>query len=232
MFRAFLLSFQHIATDPGIRRTFFKTVLVSVLVWAAVVGLGIYGVLQLSFFQDSFLNWLAHAAAVLVIVFVGSLLFSGLSILISGFFVEDICPLIEERYYPNAGRARAIGWREIALTTVQFLLLSVVLGVLAAVLGLASLFLAPLSLVALYCVNGYLLSREYFELAALRHYSIDEVRALRRNNPWPLYPAGAMLAAMSVIPGVALLVPFLGVSVMTHLLQQIKPTPTLLPVQY
>ena len=62
----------------------------------------------------------------------------------------------------------------------------VIVGNLIALL----LLLVPgVNIAAFFVVNGYLLGREFFEFAAMRHRSPDEAKALRSDIPerssWP-----------------------------------------------
>jgi uncharacterized protein involved in cysteine biosynthesis len=49
---------------------------------------------------------------------------------------------------------------------------------------------------------------------------VQEARALRRTREARVLGAGAVLAAIALIPGVNLLVPVIGTAAMTHLLHR------------
>ncbi|MGE0659559.1 MAG: EI24 domain-containing protein, partial [Reyranellaceae bacterium] len=94
-----------------------------------------------------------------------------------------------------------------------------ILLLLAYLLMLASVVLAPLVPVLFYAVNGWLAGREYFETVAFRRLSEPEARALRRPFTIQLTLAGAAIAFLAVIPIVNLVAPVLATAVMVHLFQ-------------
>jgi CysZ protein len=92
-----------------------------------------------------------------------------------------------------------------------------VLLVLAKLLLLPFDFLIPgvgnlISLV----VSGWLLGREYFELAALRHLPRKALDQMRRRHSAPIAGAGTLVALMAAIPIVNLFAPLFGVALMVH----------------
>ncbi len=56
--------------------------------------------------------------------------------------------------------------------------------------------------------NGWLLGREFFELAALRHLSRQESDALRRRHAGKIYGAGLLIAVLALVPGIDLIAAF------------------------
>jgi uncharacterized protein involved in cysteine biosynthesis len=71
-------------------------------------------------------------------------------------------------------------------------------------------------------VNGWLLGREYFLLAALRHLEPDAARALMRDNIGQVWLAGTLMAAPLSLPLISLFVPVLGAATFTHLFQRLR----------
>ena len=70
--------------------------------------------------------------------------------------------------------------------------------------------------------NGWLLGREYFELAALRHLSRGESDAMRARYSTRIYAAGLLIAIMTAIPIVDLIAPFFGSALMAHLFKRLS----------
>jgi CysZ protein len=69
-------------------------------------------------------------------------------------------------------------------------------------------------------VNGWLLGREYFELAALRHLPQAAADALRRKHRGGLFFAGLLISILSVIPVANLFAPLYGSAFMVHLFRR------------
>ena len=75
---------------------------------------------------------------------------------------------------------------------------------------------------ALIIANAYLLSREFFEMIAMRHMTVDEARQLRKINTPRILAAGFAPAILSVIPVVNLVVPLFATSYFTHIFKQVR----------
>jgi CysZ protein len=69
--------------------------------------------------------------------------------------------------------------------------------------------------------NAYLLGREYFELAALRHHDPVTVRRMRARHSATIFAAGLAIAAFLAIPVVNLLAPLFATGLMVHLRRRI-----------
>jgi CysZ protein len=139
--------------------------------------------------------------------------------LFSGLFLDDIAAAVEDRHYaflppvPPPGRA--------AQLKESLNLLGLILGL--NVLGLALLPLTgPLYIPAFWVLNGFLLGREYFALAALRRVPRPEMQALRRRNFWRIWLAGTLMAAPLSVPLVNLLIPVIGAATFTHLFHRMQ----------
>ncbi|VAW10348.1 Uncharacterized integral membrane protein Mlr5338 [hydrothermal vent metagenome] len=132
--------------------------------------------------------------------------------LVAGLFLDEIAAAVETRYYPMdpAGREQPFG-RTVAYS-VRFAL--VVLGL--NLLALPFYLFPPLGLAVHFVLNGYLLGREYFELAALRHMSFRDARSFRRHCRGEAFLAGAVLAGLLLIPVVNFFVPIFGAAFMVH----------------
>ena len=71
-------------------------------------------------------------------------------------------------------------------------------------------------------MNGYLLSREYFELVALRRIGPVEARALRKAHRGRLFVAGVIITLLLTVPGVNLLAPVVATAAMVHLFEDCR----------
>jgi CysZ protein len=104
------------------------------------------------------------------------------------------------------------------LTTVKFF--GVILAVNAVALPL-TLFVGFGFLVFL-VANGYLLGREYFELAALRFYSGPAARTLRTRNSGTVFAAGLLIALLLLVPFANILTPLFATALMVHLQKRLS----------
>lgn len=69
--------------------------------------------------------------------------------------------------------------------------------------------------------NAYLLGREFFELAALRHHNEQTVRRLRARHSGKIFAAGLIVAAFLAVPMVNLLGPLFATAFMVHFQKRI-----------
>ena len=64
------------------------------------------------------------------------------------------------------------------------------LALLLNVLAIPLYFVPVVNLAVFWCLNGFLMGREYFLLAALRHRSWEEAQALRARHPLTVFVGG------------------------------------------
>jgi CysZ protein len=89
-------------------------------------------------------------------------------------------------------------------------------------IALILLILPGVNVAIFFVANGYLLGREYFELAAMRFRSIDEARALRRANAMRVFLAGLVIAAIVIIPILNLITPVFATAFMVRMHKKIS----------
>jgi uncharacterized protein involved in cysteine biosynthesis len=137
--------------------------------------------------------------------------------------MEQIADVVEDRHYPELGKARGISiWTGI-WTGVVFLVAVVVLNLVMLPFYVLALFIAGLGAVLFYAVNGWLTGRMYYEQVALRRMTPAEVKAWRRANSGTLWLTGIIIVFLGTIPVVNLIVPVLGVAAMVHVAHTLKP---------
>ena len=217
MIKAFIKAAGQIS-DPETRRVVWialaMTVAVFVLLWT-LVG---FIIANTAFFSIGLLataiDWLG-GLAIGVLTWV---LFPAAISAVIGFFLENIAHAVERKHYPNLAPAYAMTTGDTVLTTLRFLVIMLFLNILM----LPFLLTGPLFPFVFYIVNGYLLSREYFELVALRHLRPAEARALRKKNAFQLFITGVLVAFMLTVPIVNLLVPIIATGMMVHLFEDFR----------
>lgn len=139
----------------------------------------------------------------------------------AGLFAERVADAVEAMHYPDR---RGGGGPDV----LDGLLESA--AVVLAILGVAALsliltpFLGPLAPVLLFGANGWLLGREFFQMAARRHLDAPQATALRRANGVRVTMAGVLVALALVVPVVNIAVPLLAAAAFTHLFHLIRGT--------
>ncbi len=161
-------------------------------------------------------GWLAVVFGILASVGLAvalSLLLAPVTALVAGLFLDDVAEVIEQRDYPLDPPGAALPLGQAIAGSVKFL--GVV--VLANLLALFLLFVPGVNLVAFFLVNGYLLGREFFEFAAMRHRTPHEARQFRAKHAPTVLLAGVLIAGFLAVPLVNLLTPLFAAGLMVHL---------------
>lgn len=207
--------------DPAFRRV----VLLSFGLSIAVFGLILAGLIALLPFipgsnigwLDTGITWLTGLGVPLLFLVVLWLLFPAVMSMIASFFLDDIIDAVEKRYYPDR-----MGWRHAPVHETLWLALRlsifiILVNLLALPLYLALLFTGFGAPVLYYVINGYLLGREYFEMAAIRHGARRDAEQMRKDRRDLAFIGGLAIAVLFSIPVLNLVAPVLGMALMVHL---------------
>jgi CysZ protein len=157
--------------------------------------------------------WIVSFMASLGIITGAVFLMPAVTAFVGSFFVDEIADLVEQTHYPAEMPGVALPFFRALLEGLNTALLSIVVYVVA----LPFVLFAGLGLVVLFLANAYLLSREYFELAAMRFHPPAEAKALRRAHSGQVFFAGLFIAAFVSIPVVNLATPIFAMALMVHL---------------
>jgi uncharacterized protein involved in cysteine biosynthesis len=95
---------------------------------------------------------------------------------VGSFFVDEIADEVERTHYPNEPPGTALPLFRALIEGINTALLAILVYLCA----VPFLFVAGLGLVIMFVANAYLLSREYFLLAAMRFRPPAEAKAMRR----------------------------------------------------
>jgi uncharacterized protein involved in cysteine biosynthesis len=166
------------------------------------------------------LFWIISVAASVGIIVGALFLMPAVSSFVASLFVDDIAAEVERRYYAAEAPGQAVPlpfamW-EGAKTAG--------LAVLVYLVALPFLFLAGIGVVIFFLAAAFLLSREYFELAAMRFHSAAEAKAMRRRHRATVFAAGLLIALFVSIPIVNLATPLFGMALMVHMHKRLSTT--------
>lgn len=168
--------------------------------------------------------WLAVLVSVmegLGLALAAVFLVSPVSALVAGFFVDDLADHVERSLQPGGPAGTPLPIGRAVLLSVRFSILSLAVILLA----LALLLVPGINGVAFLGANAYLAGRQYFEFAALRFRSDQEVVALRRAHPGAVYGAGFCIALMLAVPFLNLLTPLFGTALMVRVHRRLAARP-------
>lgn len=213
------------AFDPTFRAVTIKSVLIALLIYALLTALFVWLVPESAVFDaDGWFAWLNDVIDVggtILFVAVLVVLFTSAASIISTLFLDDIADAVERRHYPNTPQARDVPLGEALAVSLKFTLISLLLNILVLPFYLLALIFPPLFVIIFYGLNGYLLSREYFELVSLRHMQQSQVKGIRKVNRRPVFFTGVIIAFATTVPILNLFVPILATALMLHVFQNV-----------
>ena len=211
-------------SDRRFQRVVLKSIILAIVAfWALAAGGG--SVLGWLFSGDLTLPWIG------TLTFSGSLIgwgafwiILGLSVFLmvpvasamSAFFVDDVAHAVEERHYPNSQAQHRSKLSEEVRESLGFL------GTMLAANLIALIFYALFTVFApiiFWSLNGYLIGREYFYMAAKRHLGRDTALSAFRDHRFRVWMCGVILVLPMSVPLLNLLVPVLAAASFTHLFQ-------------
>jgi len=209
-------SLNDIASPP------FRSVMVkSLALTAATLALAWLGLDRLALhFVDVQPPWLATVIALAIGfgLLVGAVFLAApVASLVASLFFDEIAAHVEAEIDPLGPQGRAAPFVEATLAAIRFAALSLAVGLVSLIL----LFIPGVGLLAWVAANAYLLSREYFELAAMRFHSGAQARELRRRHATAVLAYGVAIALFVAVPIVNLLTPLFATTLMVRLHKRI-----------
>jgi uncharacterized protein involved in cysteine biosynthesis len=182
--------------------------------WLTEEPLTLPGVGEVTWIGD-FLSWGSLGVIILMSVF----LMVPVASAITSLFLDEVAQAVEDKHYPTLPAVPKISFSEGLKDTVNFM------GVLIGANILAFVLYAIFSFAAVfifYALNGFLLGREYFQLAAMRRIGREKAKELRKKHQGTIWVAGCLMAVPLTFPLINLIVPILGAATFTHLYHRLS----------
>jgi CysZ protein len=155
------------------------------------------------------IEWLGGLALVAGSIF----LIPPVSSLIAGLYLDDIAAEVERTVYPSGPPGKELATLPAIGLALKFFIVALAVNILALFL----LLIPGINLIAFYFGNGYLLGREYFELAAMRHMPPAEARQLRKANRMTVLMCGLIIAGLASVPILNLITPLFATAFMVRI---------------
>ena len=185
----------------------------ALILWAieALTGAGVTlpGVGEVTWVGD-LLSW----GSLFVMLVLSVFLMVPVASAITSLFLDDVADAVEATHYPHLPPVSRVPFWDGVRDTFRFL--GVLIG--ANIVALVAYVMLPFAaLFIFFALNGYLLGREYFQLAAMRRLGRDGAAALRQRHSGTIWLAGCLMALPLTLPLVNLFIPILGAATFTHL---------------
>jgi CysZ protein len=158
---------------------------------------------------ETAIQWLGGLALVVGSIF----LIPPVTSLIAGLYLDDIAAVVEREHYPSDPPGRELATLPAIGLAIKFFVVVLAVNIVALLL----LLVPGVNLVAFYIGNGYLLGREYFELAAMRHLAPAEARRLRKANRLTVFLSGLIIAGLASVPILNLVTPLFATAFMVRI---------------
>jgi CysZ protein len=155
------------------------------------------------------IQWLGGLALVAGSIF----LIPPVTSLIAGLYLDDIAAVVEREQYPADPPGRELPTVQAIGVALRFFIVVLLVNLLALFL----LLIPGINLIAFYLGNGYLLGREYFELAAMRHVPVFEAKKLRKANRLTVFLCGLVIAGLASVPILNLVTPLFATAFMVRI---------------
>lgn len=209
-------------TDPRFRRVLLLGLGLTIALLAGatilfgwVVGLFVPDAVSLPFIGEvTWLGAVASWATVLLMLVLSVVLMVPVAAAFTGIFLDDVAEAVEERHYPGLEPVGHIPLSDTLRDSFSLIAVTVAVNLVALVLFF---FVGPLAPVLFWVVNGYLLGREFFQMAAMRREGREGATRLRRRHAGQIWLAGTLMAIPLSVPLVNLVMPIIGAATFTHM---------------
>lgn len=204
-------------------RDFLGIVLRSLLLTTAlfiVLFVGVeYALAHLPPLGSIWVNRLLEVATPFLLILAIFFLGAPVAAIFGSLYLDRIAAKVDAHFFPKDPKAKgtplATGLGEVVRLVALSLLVNIfLLPMDIGVPGLAE--------IATVLANGWLLGREFFELASLRHLDRAQSDAMRSRYATRIYAAGLLIAVLTAIPVVNLIAPFFGSALMAHLFKRLS----------
>jgi CysZ protein len=204
-------AFQELFTPPFravlVKCVGFTVGLLVLLVVAIIWGFGYF--VQWPDWIETTIEWLGGLALVVGSIF----LIPPVTSLIAGLYLDDVAAQVERTNFPADPPGKELP----ALAAIGLALKFFIVVLLVNIVALFLLLVPGVNLMAFYLGNGYLLGREYFELAAMRHLAPQEAKKLRRANRLTVFLCGLVIAGLASVPILNLVTPLFATAFMVRI---------------
>ena len=169
--------------------------------------------------EVTWLNDLVSWTALISMIILSVFLMVPVASAITSLFLDDVADAVENRHYRHLPKAERVPLGDAVIDTFSFLGVLILANLFALILYV---FFPPFAVFIFWGLNGFLLGREYFTLAAMRREGRDRAKDLRKRHLGKIWIAGTLMAMPLSLPLVNLVIPILGAATFTHLYHQIQ----------
>ena len=217
--------------DPKFRRVLWRGMGLTIALLIAACLLVNFGINQLLssawaanlIGNQSWLGALINVGGVLFTIALSIWLMVPVTSAIIALFLDEVAQAVEARHYPHLPKQTATKLQEQILVGIRFLGILLLANIGALILSMIVPLLAPF---VFWATNGYLMGREYFQMAAMRRMPRAQAQELYQRHQGSIWTAGILIAIPMSIPLVGLFIPILGAATFTHQFERLRALPS------
>ena len=217
--------------DPKFRRVLSRGMGLTIVLLIAACLLVNFGINQLlssawaanMIGDQSWLGALINVGGVLFTIALSIWLMVPVTSAIIALFLDEVAQAVEARHYPHLPKQTATKLQDQILVGIRFLGILLLANIGALVLSMIVPLLAPF---VFWATNGYLMGREYFQMAAMRRMPRAQAQELFQRHQGSIWTAGILMAIPMSIPLVGLFIPILGAATFTHQFERLRALPS------
>jgi len=217
--------------DPKFRRVLWRGMGLTIALLIAACLLVNFGINQLLssawaanlIGDQSWLGALINVGGVLFTIALSIWLMVPVTSAIIALFLDEVAQAVEARHYPHLPKQTATKLQDQILVGIRFLGILLLANIGALILSMIVPLLAPF---VFWATNGYLMGREYFQMAAMRRMPRAQAQELFQRHQGSIWTAGILMAIPMSIPLVGLFIPILGAATFTHQFERLRALPS------
>jgi uncharacterized protein involved in cysteine biosynthesis len=217
--------------DPKFRRVLWRGMGLTIALLIAACLLVNFGINQLLssawaanlIGDQSWLGALINIGGVLFTIALSIWLMVPVTSAIIALFLDEVAQAVEARHYPHLPKQTATKLQDQILVGIRFLGILLLANIGALILSMIVPLLAPF---VFWATNGYLMGREYFQMAAMRRMPRAQAQELFQRHQGSIWTAGILMAIPMSIPLVGLFIPILGAATFTHQFERLRALPS------
>ena len=217
--------------DPKFRRVLWRGMGLTIALLIAACLLVNFGINQLLssawaanlIGNQSWLGALINVGGVLFTIALSIWLMVPVTSAIIALFLDEVAQAVEARHYPHLPKQTATKLQDQILVGIRFLGILLLANIGALILSMILPLLAPF---VFWATNGYLMGREYFQMAAMRRMPRAQAQELYQRHQGSIWTAGILMAIPMSIPLVGLFIPILGAATFTHQFERLRALPS------
>ena len=217
--------------DPKFRRVLWRGMGLTIVLLIAACLLVNFGINQLLssawaanlIGNQSWLGALINVGGVLFTIALSIWLMVPVTSAIIALFLDEVAQAVEARHYPHLPKQTATKLQDQILVGIRFLGILLLANIGALILSMIVPLLAPF---VFWATNGYLMGREYFQMAAMRRMPRAQAQELFQRHQGSIWTAGILIAIPMIIPLVGLFIPILGAATFTHQFERLRALPS------